>query len=139
MCRQEEADKIRAEYIVEPTAALAVAIAEYQEAEAALERVASGAEAGTSAAAAEDSRAGKSKRAGGAAAAEAAVDDKLAAAGLAAQSWWLEAVDMLVVHSGDGGAAAARHIKAQLGDLDSCALTGCLNTTRHGRKPPCLT
>ncbi len=27
---------------------------------------------------------------------------------------------MLVVQSSDGGAAAARHIKAQLGDLDSC-------------------
>ena len=28
---------------------------------------------------------------------------------------------MLVANSGDSGAAAARHIKAQLGDLDSCA------------------
>ena len=113
--------------MVEPTAELAAATAEYQEAESALERVASGAEAGTSAvpeagaaadaAEREKAKTGKRKRTGGAAA------DRLAAAGVAAQSWWLEAVDMLVVHLGDGGAAAARHIKAQLGDLDSCALT----------------
>ena len=94
--------------------------------------MASGANAGTSAIVAEDARAGKPKakagkrKRGGAAAAAAegtAVGDRLAAAGLAAQSWWLEAVDVLVVHSGDGGAAAAQHIKAQLGDLDSCAST----------------
>ena len=94
--------------------------------------MASGAEASTStasqAAAGADAakrakpKAGKRKRMGGAAAEKAqAAADRLDAAGLAAQSWWLEAVDMLVVQSTDGGAAAARHIKAQLGDLDSCA------------------
>ena len=46
---------------------------------------------------------------------------RLAGADLAAQGWWLEALDMLVEHSSDRGAAAAAHIKAQLGDADTCA------------------
>jgi len=143
---QEEADKIREEYIAEPTAALAAATAEYDEAESALERVASGAEASTSVAsgAAADAdapkrakpKAGKRKRAGGAAADKAeAAADRLAAAGLAAQSWWLEAVDMLVVQSTNGGAAAARHIKAQLGDLDSCAFNSPDILLRSATRP----
>ena len=129
--------------MVEPTAALAAATAEYREAEEALERVASGAQAGTSSAAAEDAavskpkaKAGKRKSGGDAMAAAAeTVDDRRAAAGLAAQSWWLEAVDMLVVHSADGGAAASRHIKAQLGDLDSCALSVHHQQPCPGKEP----
>ena len=82
-------------------------------------------------------KAGKRKRAGGAAAEKAeAAADRLAAAGLAAQSWWLEAVDMLVVQSSDGGAAAARHIKAQLGDLDSCASHSLINLLRSQHAAP---
>ena len=56
-----------------------------------------------------------------AAAGGASAAGRLAAADLAAQGWWLDALDMLVAHSTDGGAAAAAHIKAQLGDADTCA------------------
>lgn len=47
--------------------------------------------------------------------------ERLAGADLAAQGWWLDALDMLVENSSDRGAAAAAHIKAQLGDADTCA------------------
>ena len=93
--------------MVETIATLAAANAEYAEAETALERIASSLIATTSAPSKQKGR---------------GPNDKLAAAQVAAPDWWLAAIDMLLVHTRDGGAEAARHIKDQLGQKDTCAL-----------------
>lgn len=104
-----EGVQIQDEYMAEHIASLAASNTAFHTAESTLERLAVEYQGSSASPGASVPRKSKVAR------------SKVPLADVAAQPWWLDGIDLLMEHTSDRGAAAAQHIKAQLGDAESCA------------------